>query len=147
HGWIMSADIWEYQMAFLINKGFRCIAYDRRGCGRSDDPGNGCDYDTLAADLAALLDQLNLREVTLVGHSAGGGEVARYLSIYGTERVARAVFVASITPFLMKTSDNPEGIDRSYYDDMVAALAHDRPQFIAAGAPGFFGTGNGVSPE
>lgn len=150
HGWVLNADIWEYQMTDLCSQGLRCIAYDRRGCGRSSQPAQGYDYDTFADDLAALIEQLDLHEVTLVAHSMGGGEIARYLSRYGAERIDRAMFVASTTPFLLKTADNPDGVDRSFYDDMVAELNHDRPHYLAAVAPTFFGVGLptvSVSPE
>ena len=145
HGWGVGGAMWEYQTAPLSDAGLRCIAYDRRGCGRSDQPADGYDFDTLAADLAALLDHLDLRDVTLVAHSMGGGEVARYLSRYGTARVARTVLVGTTTPYLLRTADNPDGVDRAVYDDMVAALARDRPALLAALAPAFFGPG--VSPE
>lgn len=150
HGWVLNADIWEYQMTELINHDLRCIAYDRRGCGRSSQPGWGYNYDRLADDLAALIEQLNLQEVTLIAHSMGGGEIARYLSRHGADRIARTVFVASTTPFLLKTTDNPDGIDKSFYDHMVAEVNKDRPHYLASVAPIFFGVdlpNVSVSPE
>lgn len=139
HGWILNADIWEYQMAELSNRNLRCIAYDRRGCGRSSQPSEGYDYDRLADDLAALLEQLNLQEVTLIAHSMGGGEIVRYLSRHGSDRIARIVLVAATTPFLLKTADNLDGIDPGFYDHMIAAVSHDRPHYLASVAPIFFG--------
>lgn len=151
HGWALNGAMWEYQTTYLAGRGLRCVAYDRRGCGRSDRPGRGYDYDTLADDLATLLEALDLRAVTLVGHSMGAGEVARYLSRHGAGRVARAALVAPTTPFLLRTPDNPDGIDRDVFEGMAAALAEDRPRFMAERAPGFFGTrpdgGPAVSPE
>lgn len=141
HGWALCGEVWEYQAVHLADQGLRCIAYDRRGCGRSDRPGHGQDYDTLADDLAAVIEGLDLSGVTLVAHSMGAGEVARYLSRHGAGRVARAVLVAPTTPFLLRTADNPDGFDRELYDGMRAALALDRPAFMAASAPGFFGLG------
>jgi non-heme chloroperoxidase len=140
--------MWEYQMTHLTDRGLRCVAYDRRGCGRSDQPGHGYDYDTLADDLAALIDKLDLRGVTLVAHSMAGGDVTRYLACHGAERIARTVLVGTTTPFPLKTADNPDGLDKSVFDEIVAALKADRPSFLAAGAPGFFGVehanGNGA---
>jgi pimeloyl-ACP methyl ester carboxylesterase len=150
HGWAIGADMWEYQTTPLSRRGLRCIAYDRRGCGRSDHPDRGYDFDTFADDLAALLEHLDLRDVTLVGHSMGGGEVARYLSRHGARRIARAVLVGTITPFLRKTADNPDGVDDAVFAATIAALGEDRPAFLTAGAAGFFGAGLpgiSVSPE
>jgi non-heme chloroperoxidase len=120
-------------------------AYDRRGHAGSDKPADGYDFDTLAADLAAVLDQLDLNDVTLVGHSMGAGEVARYLARHGRKRIARTLLVAPTTPFALKTADNPDGIDRAIYDKIVATLEADPPAYLAAGAPGFFG--RGAEPE
>src|SRR5262245_43650233 len=100
HGWVLGAAMWEYQMTYLASQGLRCIAYDRRGCGRSSQPWHGYDYDTFADDLAGLVEHLDLRQVTLVGHSMGCGEIARYLSRQGAGRIARAVLIATTTPFL-----------------------------------------------
>ncbi len=139
HGWTLHAGMWEYQLSYLTGQGLRCVAYDRRGHGRSDQPGRGYDYDTLADDLAALLERLDLRAVTLVAHSMGGGEIARYLTRHGAGRIARAVFLAAVAPFPLKTVDNSEGLDKSYFDATVAALCTDRPGWFAAGAPAYFG--------
>src|SRR6266545_956904 len=111
--WGLNSDWWEYQIAYLTGQGLRCIAYDRRGHGRSQEPGYGYDFDTLADDLAAVIQQLDLRGITLVGHSMGAAEVVRYLARHHADRVARAVLVATITPFTLKTADNPEGDRKS----------------------------------
>jgi pimeloyl-ACP methyl ester carboxylesterase len=139
HGWPLNADMWEYQMNFLAAEGFRCIAYDRRGFGRSDQPWEGYDYDTFAADLSDLIDALELEDVILVGFSMGGGEVARYIGRYGTDSVARAVLVSAVPPFLMKSADNPQGVDRSVFDGIRAGIAADRPQFFAEFGKAFTG--------
>lgn len=141
HGWPLNADMWEYQMPYLTAQGFRTIAYDRRGFGRSGQPWTGYDYDTFADDLAALLDRLDLRRVTLVGFSMGGGEVARYLTRHGTDRIAKAVLIAAVTPYLLKAPDHPDGADVSVFDGMIAGLADDRPHFLANFSKSFFGIG------
>ena len=146
HGWPLDADMWEYQQPALTEAGFRTIAYDRRGFGRSDQPWAGYDYDTFADDLKALLDGLDLQEVTLVGFSMGGGEIARYMARHGGARVARAVLVSAVPPFLLRTDDNPNGVDRSVFDGMVAGLAGDRPHFLANFSKAFFGVGVFSSP-
>jgi non-heme chloroperoxidase len=149
HGGAVGGDMWEYQMVYLASQGLRCIAHDRRGCGRSSQPGYGYDFDTFADDLRALIEKLDLHEVTLVGHSIGGGEIARYLSRHGAGRISRIVLVASVTPFLVKTADNPDGIDKSVFEHSVAQLSKDRPHYFAATAPAFFGaeSDSSVSPE
>ncbi|MFC0410184.1 alpha/beta fold hydrolase [Roseomonas elaeocarpi] len=151
HGWPLNADMWEYQAPVLAGEGLRVVTYDRRGFGRSGQPWEGYDYDTLADDLAAILEALDLREVTLVGFSMGGGEVARYLSRHGASgRVSRAVFVSAVTPFLLRAEDNPGGVDRSVFDSMVEQLEADRPAFLAQFGRQFFGAGllsPGVSHE
>jgi non-heme chloroperoxidase len=150
HGTPVNSDIWQYQMNFLAGQGLRCVAYDRRGHGRSGQPWHGYDYDTLADDLDALIEHLRLRDVTLVGHSMGGGEVVRYLSRHGSRRVARAVLVAATAPFPLKTADNPEGLDAGVFEGLRATMGRDSARFIASGAPGFFGAGLpgvSVSPE
>lgn len=148
HGGQLGADMWEYQAVPLAERGLRCVAYDRRGCGGSDQPWGGYDYDTLADDLAALLDRLDLRGVALVGHSMGCGDTARYLSRHGTDRVARVALVAPTLPFLLKTADNPGGLDAGAIDAIVAPLREDRPRALAAGAVPFFGSGGAtVSDE
>lgn len=109
HGWPLTADTWEDQMFFLANHGYRCIAHDRRGHGRSSQPWTGNDMDTYADDLAKLIETLDLKNVILVGHSTGGGEVTRYIGRHGTKRIAKAVLISSVPPFLLKTPDNPMG--------------------------------------
>src|SRR6187549_3208190 len=109
HGWPLNADMWDAQMLFLVHNGFRTIAHDRRGHGRSSQASNGNDMDGYADDLAALIEALDLKDATLVGHSTGGGEVARYIGRHGTERVARAVLIAAVPPLVLKTAGNPEG--------------------------------------
>ncbi len=146
----LSSQMWEFQMADLVAHGLRCLAYDRRGHGRSDWPWNGYDYDTLADDLAALLEQLDLRNVTLVGHSMGGGEVVRYLTRHGASRVRRIALVSATAPFPMLTADNPIGIDRTLMEADMAVRTADRPKWFADNAAGFFGIGLpgvAVSPE
>jgi non-heme chloroperoxidase len=138
HGWALGADMWEYQMPYLTSRGLRCIPYDKRGCGRSSQPWHSYDFDTFADDLAAVIEHLDLREVTLVGHSMGCGDITRYLLRHGAGRVARTALVAPTTPFILKTPDNPEGLDKSMFDSIVAELGRDRPRFLAAGAPAFF---------
>lgn len=138
-GWCIGCDSWEYVMNELAPHGLRCVTYDQRGCGRSSQPWTGYDYDTLADDVAAVLEHLNLHEVTLVGHSMGCGTVARYLTRHGQERVQRAVLVATTTPFLQKTEDNPDGIARENLDAVMAAIQTDRARYVGALAPGFFG--------
>lgn len=137
----LNSRMWEFQLSYFASQGRRVIAYDRRGHGRSDWPWHGYDYDTLADDLAALLDHLDLRDVTLVGHSAGGGEAVRYLTRHGAERIARLALVSATTPLPMKTTDNPEGIDRALMEFDLAARTADRPRWLAANADGFFGVG------
>ena len=131
HGWGLSSDFWQYQMVALTGQGLRCVAYDRRSHGRSSDPGRGYDYDTLADDLAALVERLDLRHVTLVGHSMGGGEVVRYLSRHGARRVSRAVLVAATLPLMVKAAGHPEGVDRRAFDALRAALSADRAKWLA----------------
>jgi non-heme chloroperoxidase len=147
HGWVLGGDCWEYQMTELANAGLRCIAHDRRGCGRSDQPWDGYDMDTLADDLSQLIEHLDLRGATLVAHSMGAGEVTRYLSRHGTDRVARIVLVAPTTPFLLKTADNPFGLERAFFDNFIVGLEKDRPQALTLAAPTFFGSGSSVSQE
>jgi len=141
HGWPLDADMWEYQSVHLASQGFRVITYDRRGFGRSAQPWDGYDYDTMCGDLAAVIGHLNLSGVTLVGLSMGGGEVARYLARYGSERIARAALVSAVTPYLLKTDGNNEGVDRSVFDKMVEGLKADRPGFLASFGKMFFGAG------
>lgn len=146
HGWPVSHEMWEYQSLELAKNGFRTIAYTRRGFGDSSKPWSGYDYDTLADDLKAVLDGLNLDEVTLVGFSMGGGEIARYMRRYGGARVAKVVFVSAVTPFLLKTSDNPTGVDQSVFDEMIAGIGKDRADFIESFGKKFYGAGVLSSP-
>jgi pimeloyl-ACP methyl ester carboxylesterase len=134
-------------MAFLMQHGFRCIAYDRRGHGRSDCPGRGYDSDTLAHDLAALLDHLDISGVVLVGHSMGAGEIARYLSKYGSARAAGAVLVAPNTPYMIRTDDNPMGLDPSILDQLDKAISADYPHALRLMADSLWGDSEKVSPE
>jgi len=145
HSWALNSDMWAYQMPHLLGAGFRCVAYDRRGHGRSDRPGGGYDYNAFADDLASLIEQLDLRGVTLVAHSAGSGDVARYVSRYGEGRVERAVLLAPTTPLLVRTQDNLDGLDPDVLAASTAALMRDVPQWCADNAPAFFGTTR-VSP-
>ena len=139
HGWPLDGDMWSDQAVFLADNGCRVIAYDRRGFGRSAQPWHGYDYDTLASDLAALLDQLDVTGATLVGFSMGGGEVARYIGRHGTQRVAKAALVSAVTPYLLKTADNPSGVDQSVFDDILQGLKEDRPHFLSGFGDKFFG--------
>jgi len=127
HGYALNGHSWEKQEAALLVAGYRVITYDRRGCGASSRPSIGYDFDTLAADLHILLSRLDLREVVLAGFAMGTGEVARYLAIHGPERVRAAVLVAPLLPFLLKTHDNPDGIDQRVFDGLTAHIASDRP--------------------
>ncbi|MFM0325116.1 alpha/beta fold hydrolase [Caballeronia glebae] len=135
----LPSDMWAYQMLPLARQGFRCVAYDRRGHGRSSDPGGGYDYDTLADDLAAVIDALDLSDITLVGYSMGGAEAVRYLTRHGSTRVARLALIASTLPMLAKTQDNPDGIDRAYVDAFQQDLLTDYPQWLAGNARPFAG--------
>jgi non-heme chloroperoxidase len=129
HGWPLSADAFEDQMFFLASRGCRCIAHDRRGHGRSSQPWNGNDLDTYADDLAELLDTLDVHDAVLVGHSTGGGEVARYIGRHGTSRVAKAVLIGAIPPLMLKTAANPGGTPIEEFDKLRAAVLADRSQF------------------
>lgn len=130
-GWTLTSDMWAYQMAPLSEAGFRCVAFDRRGHGRSDDPGRGYDYDTLADDLAAVLDALDLRNVTLVAHSMAGGEATRYLTRHGrTGRVRKVLFLAPTLPFLLQTPDNPMGVPGAAFEQLRQEFMTDFPKWI-----------------
>ena len=129
HGWPLSADAFEDQMFFLVSHGFRCIAHDRRGHGRSSQPWDGNDLDTYADDLATLLETLDLEKAVLVGHSTGGGEVVRYIGRHGTKRVAKAVLIGAIPPLMLKTSANPSGLPIDVFNHIRAAVVADRSQF------------------
>jgi non-heme chloroperoxidase len=143
--WGLQSDFWVYQMTSLADQGLRCIALDRRGHGRSSQPDHGYDFDTLADDLSVLLEHLDLRDVTLVGHSMGCAEVVRYLARYGAARIGRAVLIATVTPCTVKTPANPSGVDRSVLEAGRAMLRRDFPRTVAEAAPGFFGASNPVS--
>jgi len=130
HGWPLSGASWEKQTAALLAAGHRVITYDRRGFGRSSKPAVGYNYDTFAADLEAVLNTLNLTDVSLVGFSMGTGEVTRYIGKYGTKRVRKAVVIGTLGPYLVKTADNPDGVDRSVFDGVKAGIKADRPAFL-----------------
>lgn len=136
--WSANADMWQYQMAPMAAAGFRCVAYDRRGHGRSGQPSTGFDYDTLADDLAAVIDDRDLRGATLVGHSMAAGEIVRYLSRHGAGRVARIVLIAPTTPFVLQTPDNPDGVPNAMFEQTRAQLAADLPGWLADNADPFF---------
>ena len=138
HGWPLSGASWEKQIAALLEAGHRVITYDRRGFGRSSQPSTGYDYDTFAEDLHKLVTKLDLRDFALVGFSMGGGEVARYLGTYGSGRAVKAVFIASVPPFLLKTPDNPEGVDGSVFEGIKKAIIADRPAFLSAFLANFY---------
>jgi non-heme chloroperoxidase len=130
HGWPLDADAWEDQMFYLASRGFRCIAHDRRGHGRSSQPWNGNDMDTYADDLAALVEMLDLKNAIHVGHSTGGGEVARYIGRHGTKRVAKAVLIGAVPPLMLKTAANPGGLPMEVFDGIRAGVLADRSQFF-----------------
>src|SRR6188768_2763558 len=138
HGWPLSSDSWESQMLFLASQGFRCIAHDRRGHGRSSQPWNGNDMDTYADDLNELFTALDLSGVTMVGHSTGGGEVARYIGRHGTRRVARAVLMGAVPPIMVKSPNNPQGLPIEVFDGFRKAYLADRAQFFLDVASGPF---------
>ena len=130
HGWPLSGSMWEYQVTQLPQQGLRCITYDRRGFGKSDRPFDGYDYDTLAGDLKSLLEELDITDVTLVGFSMGAGEIAKYFSLYGGKRVSKVVIVSGVTPYMLKTDSNPEGVPQEEFDKMAKAMIEDRPAFM-----------------
>jgi non-heme chloroperoxidase len=139
HGWPLNADAWDDQMWFLTSHGLRCIAHDRRGHGRSSQPWTGNDLDTYADDLSALMEALDLRDAVLIGHSTGGGEVARYLGRYGTKRVTKAVLVSAIPPLMLKTAANPGGLPIEVFDGIRAGVIADRSQYYRELAAPFYG--------
>ena len=142
HGWPLNQDMWEYQAPVLAANGYRVIAYDRRGFGRSDQPWSGYDYDSLADDLASVMDGLDLRDAALVGFSMGGGEVARYLSRHGSAgRVSKAVLLSAVTPMLLQNASNPDGVPQGVFDQMLDGLANDRPSFLSGFGKQFMGAG------
>ena len=134
HGWPLSADSWDFQAMDIAEAGFRVIAYDRRGFGRSGQPWTGYEYDTLSDDLASVLEQTVARDATIIGFSMGGGEVARYMSRHFAKDVVQAVLVSSVVPFMLKTNDNPTGVDPSVFEGMTEAIKQDRAKFFT----GFF---------
>src|ERR1700744_1547751 len=138
HGWPLNGDAWEKQTAALLAAGHRVITYDRRGFGRSSKPGVGYNYDTFAADLDVLLTALDLTGVSLVGHSMGTGEITRYIGKYVTKRLHKAVLIGTLGPYLVKTSDNPEGVDRSVFEGIKAGLRADRPSTLMAFLKNFY---------
>jgi peroxiredoxin len=151
HGYPLDGSSWEKQTAALLEAGYRVITYDRRGFGRSSKPTTGYDYDTFAGDLATVLDALDLRDAVLVGFSMGTGEVGRYLGTRGADRVAKAVFLGSLEPFLLQTEDNPHGVPQSVFDGLLTAVKTDRYAFFTQFFAGFFNTddflGNRLSQE
>jgi non-heme chloroperoxidase len=143
HGWPLSGSMWEYQVTQLPQLGLRCIIYDRRGFGKSDRPFTGYDYNTLAGDLKSLLDELDLTDVTLVGFSMGGGEIAKYFSLYGDARVAKVVFISAVVPYLLKTNDNPDGVPQEAFEKKRKAMMDDRPSYLENFNKDFYG----VTPD
>src|SRR5687768_17790046 len=139
HGWPLNADVWDEQLVFFASRGYRAIAHDRRGHGRSSQPWSGNDMDGYADDLAAVIEALDLKDITMVGHSTGGGEVARYIGRYGTKRVAKAVLLAAVPPIMLKSATNPEGLPIEIFDNLRRALATDRSQAYRDFAPQFYG--------
>jgi non-heme chloroperoxidase len=139
HGWPLSSDAWDGQMLFLVQHGFRVVAHDRRGHGRSSQASTGNDMDGYADDLAAVIEALDLRDMTMVGHSTGGGEVTRYIGRYGTKRVSRAVLIAAVPPVMVKSPANPEGVPIEVFDLLRSGLANDRAAFYKEFAVPFFG--------
>ena len=145
HGWPLSHRMWEGQVNALTAAGFRCIAYDRRGFGESGRPAGGYDYDTFASDLNDLMTELDLRDAVLAGFSMGGGEVARYLGRYGSERVSKTMLLGAVPPFLLKTADNPEGVDKAVFDGMLDAVKKDRIAFLEQFFPNFYNIAPGAT--
>jgi non-heme chloroperoxidase len=141
HGWPLNGDAWEKQTAALLAAGHRVITYDRRGFGRSSRPGIGYDYDTFAADLDTMLRGVDLNGVALVGHSMGTGEITRYIGKYGTKRLRKAVLIGTLGPYLVKTADNSEGVDRKVFDDIRAGLKADRPAALMEFLKNFYSVG------
>ncbi len=139
HGWPLSADAWEDQMFYLASRGYRCVAHDRRGHGRSSQPWNGNEMDTYADDLAKLVEALDLKNAIHVGHSTGGGEVARYIGRHGTKRVAKAVLIGAVPPLMLKTAANPGGLPMEVFDGIRAGVLADRSQFFKELTMPFYG--------
>lgn len=141
HGWPLSADSWDDQALAIADAGFRAIAYDRRGFGRSEQPWNGYDYDTLADDLASVIKETGAEDAAIVGFSMGGGEVARYMSRHGGKNVSQAALISSVVPFMLKTGDNPDGTDQLVFEKMTAQMKEDRAKFFASFFKDFYGVG------
>jgi non-heme chloroperoxidase len=139
HGWPLNADAWDAQMLFLAEHGYRVIAHDRRGHGRSSQPWEGNDMSRYADDLAELMEHLDLKDAVLVGHSTGGGEVARYIGRHGTQRVSKAVLISAVTPLMLKTENNPGGLPLSVFDEIRKGVVDNRPQFFRDLATPFYG--------
>jgi non-heme chloroperoxidase len=150
HGWPLSSRSWEAQVPALVGAGYRVITYDRRGFGQSSQPWHGYEYDTFTADLAALMDHLDLTDAVLIGFSMGGGEVVRYLSRFGTDRVSKVVLASAVPPYLFKSDDNPDGgVDDAFIDGMIGQVTKDRMAFLDEFLTGFFSAGRKlkVSPQ
>ena len=143
HGWPLDADMWESQLVHLAENGYRAIAFDRRGFGRSDQPWEGYNYDTFADDIHGLIEHLGLSDITLVGFSMGGGDVTRYIGRYGTEKVKSLVLLGAVTPIFGQTADHPEGPEKAVFDGIIAGLRKDRAQFIKEFATPFYGINAG----
>lgn len=139
HGWPLNSDAWDGQMLFLVQQGYRVVAHDRRGHGRSSQSSSGNDMDSYADDLAAVINALDLKDAVLVGHSTGGGEVVRYISRHGTERVAKAVLIGAVPPIMLKTEANPEGLPKEVFDNMRTSISKDRSQFYKDLSIPFYG--------
>jgi non-heme chloroperoxidase len=145
HGWPLDADMWESQMLFLSSRGYRTIAFDRRGFGRSSQPWDGYNYDTFADDIHQLIEHLQLTDVTLVGFSMGGGDVTRYIARHGTSKVAGLALLGAVVPAFVKSDNYPQGVDSKVFEDIKAGVLKDRPQFISNFNPIFYGTNIGHS--
>lgn len=143
HGWPLDADMWDSQLNFLAERGYRAIAFDRRGFGRSDQPWEGNDYDTFASDINELITHLDLKDVTLVGFSMGGGDVARYIGMHGTDRVAGLALLGAVTPMFGQAADYPDGVPQSVFDEIKAGLLKDRIQYIKEFTAPFYGLNAG----
>ncbi len=146
HGWPLSADSWDAHAMAIADAGMRVISYDRRGFGRSSQPWGGYDYDTLADDLAAVIEATGAKDATLLGFSMAGGEVARYMSRHAGRHVVQAGLIASIVPYMIKTPDNPHGVERAVFDGIIEALEDDRPAFMTGFFQNFYGDGRSAAP-
>ncbi|MDB5203216.1 MAG: alpha/beta hydrolase [Ferruginibacter sp.] len=141
HGWPLDGTMWEYQLTALPQQGLRCITYDRRGFGKSDKPLGPYDYDTLAGDLKSVLEALDIQDVTLVGFSMGGGEIAKYFSLYGGARVSKVVLISAVVPYMLQTDTNPNGVPQEMFDKMLKGMTEDRPTFLEGFNKDFYGVG------